>query len=154
MNRLAACAFVAICISLSACKSAAVPPPAPPPPPAPAPATAYPPGCVERPGSPVPMSVNKLASVPTADECIVLDKGAVVKWQGDADVKTLLVGWKPKSTGCDQPPSKNPVCKGNSCSFDTAQVATTVNLTLCYGVGAIDINNTSSIKDPRLIIRR
>jgi hypothetical protein len=149
MNRLAASAVAWLCISSFACKSGDVPPPAPPPP-----ATqAFPPGCspIHIPTLIIP--VDKLASVPAARECPVLDLDARVVWQGENDVKTLLVGWKPKSANCDQPPSQKPICTLNSCSFDTSQLQNKVDLILCYAVGVIDVNDSTTLKDPRLIIR-
>ena len=151
MNRLAACAVAWLCISSFACKSADVPPPPPPPPPPPT--VAFPPGCTPIPGPTVIIPVDRVASVPPAKECPVLDLDTRVVWQGDNDVTTLLVGWKPKSAGCDQPPSQKPICTLNGCSFDTSQVVTKVDLILCYAVGVTDTNDSTTLKDPRLIIR-
>ena len=152
MNRLAACAVAWICVSSFACKSAETPPPAPPPPPPP-PTSEFPSGCNPVQDSTVIIPVDTLASVPPAQECPVLALDAKVVWQGSNAVKTLVVGWKPKSASCSQPPLQNPICTFNSCSFDTSQVVTKVDLTLCYGVAAVDSSGNSVIKDPRLIIR-
>lgn len=152
MNRLAMCAVVLTCLASFACKTANVPAPAPPPPPPPPPTSAFPAGCTPVAGALVTIPVDKSASVAPADECPVLDLNAVVQWQGGTDVKTLLVGWKPKSAGCDAPP-KNPTCNDKGCSFDSSTVVSKVDLVLCYSVGVIDISGGSAIKDPRLIIR-
>ncbi len=152
MNRAAFLAVVLICASSFACKSANVPPPAPPPPPAPAPL--WPAGCVEVHGSPVTVPVNRLAAVPMNQECIVLDKNAEVRWQGDtANVKTLLIGWKPASSVCSAPPTLAPGCAATTCSVNSTTIPETT-LPLCYGVGVIDKDGKGIFSDPRLIIRR
>ena len=104
-------------------------------------------GLQSRPG------LDRHHSDPPAQECPVLALYVKVAWQGSSAVKTLVVGWKPKSASCSQPPLQNPICTLNSCSFDTSQVVTKVDLTLCYGVAAVDSSGNSVIKDPRLIIR-
>ena len=118
-----------------------------------APTSEFPSGCNPVQDSTVIIPVDTLASVPPAQECPVLALDAKVAWQGSNAVKTLVVGWKPKSASCNQPPLQNPICTFNSCSFDTSQVVTKVDLTLCYGVAAVDSSGNSVIKDPRLIIR-
>lgn len=146
MNRLAACAVVGICLSSFACKSANVPAPPPPMP-------AFPAGCDERHGVVVPITVNKTAGVAAVDDCIVLDKGAVVDWGGNSEVTTLLVGWKAKSTVCSEPPAAPPACTKKNCQF-TSPNPTGTMLTFCYGMTIIDQNGKIVPgKDPRLIIR-
>ena len=145
MNRLAACAVVGICLSSFACKSANVPAPPPPMP-------AFPVDCVERHGALVPITVNKTAGVAAIDECIVLDKSAVVDWGGNSDVTTLVVGWKVKSAVCSEPPVASPNCDKKNCQFASPNPTGTMQ-TLCYGMTVITNGRIVPGKDPRLIIR-
>ena len=148
MNRLAACAVVGICLSSFACKSASIP--APPPPPTPT--LAFPADCEERHGMLVQIPVDKTASVAAKDQCIVLDKGAVAEWVGANDVKTVLTGWKPKSSICSEPPIAPPSSAMKNCQF-TAPNPNGTQQTLCYGITVIDSSGKYASKDPRLIIR-
>lgn len=144
MNRAATCAALLLCAASFACKTVA---PAPPPPPPPWPAD-----CVEVHGSPVNLTVNKLASPPANRDCIVIDKDAEVAWNGDADVKTLVVGWKPGSSTCAPPPTVDPGCATKACNWKSSGFAYG-KLPFCYGVAVTDGNGTSKFKDPRLIIQ-
>ncbi len=151
MNRLAACAVVLICVAPLACKSASNPPPAPPPPLAPL-TCDIPPVCQRYTGK---IPVSKLATLPAGKECIVVSTkdAAAVVWEGDNDVKTLMIGWNQKSSKyvCD-PQQKAPTCTSKTCTFDLP--LGTGNLCLCYGVGVVDNNDKSAMNDPRLIIQR
>ncbi len=154
MNRVAAYAVVLLCASSLACKTGGTPPPAPPPPPPPPTQMTceIPPTCQAPSGK---ILVGKLATLPAGQDCIVVSRSAIVEWEGDIDVKTLLIGWnqKPAPYLCETPPPAAP-CAGKSCKFDTATLPPMkAPLCLCYGVGVVDNGGIFSSQDPRLIIR-
>ena len=157
MNRLAACTIVGLCISLSACKSADAPPPAPPPPPAPAPAETcvLPTNCLAYAGK---ITVPRSGIVSPAQQCVVVDTTTQVDWEGATDVKTLRIGWLDKSPDgyCDKPPTAGANCQGKNCDFKPASIppGTGKFYCLCYETIPTATDGTTTLADPRLIIRR
>jgi hypothetical protein len=103
------------------------------------------------------ISVPKDANLPANRQCIILDRKTLAEWQGNADVNALAIQWLAIGGDyyCDPPPKDNPVCLGKNCVFDPATLpAMTVDYCLCYKLVPTATDGTTTLADPRLIIRR
>jgi hypothetical protein len=103
------------------------------------------------------IAVPKDGKVAAAQECVVLDRKTLVEWQGNADVKSLAIEWQDVSVDyyCDAPPKVAPACNGPDCKFDPSTIpAMTVDYCLCYRVIPTATDGSTTLADPRLIIKR
>ena len=87
-----------------------------------------------------------------------MSKVSKVAWEGSSDVKTLVIQWADISLDgyCDNKPTATADCTDKTCNFDFSKLpAKTDELyCLCYGATATAKDGTTSVADPRLIIRR
>lgn len=144
MTRVASWAGALIASVLLACATQAPPPPAPPPPP-PAPPLAAP--CEVVTGPTVTITVDRQAAVDKP--CVEIKKGKTdVVWTGTADVKYLLIAFKP---GSDAPPD-DPTCAAATCTLEKVKHAAKQG-DFFYSVVVVLQDGSTATVDPKLIIQ-